>query len=346
MQQALFDALPPRSRLPSSQPAQVQAHVRWWRLQGAARRAGRPVEPLLVTPRFLARIAVTHCPVTRAPLAGRDAQVLALHTQASVAAGHLVTVGPRAAAARPGSWTEAWARAEQLQAAAPGKACAPPCGLDADQWRRLAVLRSFVQPLTAAQAATLPLLVLPPNRVRVLSAVQGLQIALTLALAQPRPVPALCRLVDALPAEDTRQALRVLLLTVLARRPAGLDRLSAQARRVTLEDLWLDPLLQRRWQRLALRLDDAQAARCLALGRQLGLWGAGWRSLGSDEAVDGWDLPGGSGPGPGPGPGLECGHARTGRQDTVSETTLGAGLLGPAARGHGADAGAAPAAHH
>ena len=128
MQQALFESLPSRSapqpvapaRAPAQVQASVQAQVRWWRLQGAARRAGRPVEPLLVTPRFLARIAVSHCPFTREPLSGRDAQVLALHPQASVAAGHLVTLGALAASARPGSWTDAWAAAEQMQAAQPG----------------------------------------------------------------------------------------------------------------------------------------------------------------------------------------------------------------------------------
>jgi hypothetical protein len=265
---------------------------RWWRLQGRARRAGQAVEPLLVTPDFLARIDVPCCPVTREPIGRSTAQVLPLRDDASVAAGHLATVGARAAAAPAGRWTDAWAEADRQGAAGAGNPDRgdPTTTLDSRQWRRLALLRAFVSPLTPAQAAVLPLLVLPPPRLRVLSPVQGLQAALTLALQAPQRATVLGGLADSIADGDRRQALRVFVLTLLARCPNDLASHDDWAQRHALEDLWHDPLLARRWERLALRLDEAAAELLLAtLQRALG--GARrWRALPAVDAVDGWDL--------------------------------------------------------
>jgi hypothetical protein len=331
MQQALFDILPP-----PAVPVQ-----RWWRLHGDARRRGRAVEPLLVTPRFLARIDSTRCPVTREAIAPRSARVLSLRPDATVAAGHLVTVGPAAAhacAADPeGGWAAAWARAEALDDARTAAAdpVTPASGLDAAAWRRLAVLRSFVQPLTPAQAAGLPLLVLPPRRLRVLSPVQSLQVAMTLALRGPDRASRLARVALAVHDEDLRLALRVFLLTLIARCPAELDARTGPAGGEALEDLWQDPLLQRRWQRLALRLTDAEALALLARARRQRLLGAGWRPLAAEDAVDGWDL---AAPGR-----LE---SRDAVRPAAAAPLLAGPVLGPGAGGHGADAVAATAAGH
>ena len=279
MQQALFEpALLPCLVPPP--PAQ-----RWWRLQGDARRRGRGVEPLLVTPRFLARIDNAVCPVLRTPLGPRTAVVVALRDDATVAAGHLATLSPAAAAATPGRWQDAWAAADTA-AAASGEADL----LDAAAWRRLGVLRSFVQPLQPAEVARLPLHVLPPNRLRVLSPVQGLQVAATLALRGADRAVRLLQMATLARDEDTRQALRVWLLTLLARCPGDLDRLAPTAARQALEDLWADALLQRRWERLALRLSDHDAERLLLQARRRGLLGRAWRPLEAGFATDGWDV--------------------------------------------------------
>ena len=45
-------------------------------------------------------------------------------------------------------------------------------GLSAEHWARIAVLISFATPMAHARAANLPLLVLPPNRLRVASQVR------------------------------------------------------------------------------------------------------------------------------------------------------------------------------
>lgn len=343
MQQSLFESLPTPST-PDRHAAQ-----RWWRLQGAARRAGRRVEPLLVTPRFVDRIHSAQCPVTRAPLGPRSAVTVPLRDDAAVAAGHLVTLSPAAAAAAAdgGTWSQAWAVADNLADGMTNPQGAQVHGLDAAAWRRLAVLRSFVQPLSPAQAAGLPLLVLPPNRLRVLSPVQGLQVVVTLALQGPDRARRLLQLARLGPDEDTRMALRVFVLTLLARCPAYTETLAGPAGRLALEDLWLDALLQRRWQRLASRLTDADALDLLARARHQRLLGTGWRPLEPGFAVDGWDLPAS------PGPALKSGHARrqalastTGCASAVAPRRVASAVLGAGAGRHGADADPEAAAGH
>lgn len=307
---------------------------RWWRLQGQARRAGRRIEPLLVTPRFLARIDAAVCPVTRTSIGPRAGRVVALRDDASLAAGHLVTLGPAAAPVAGGRWQDAWAAAERRDAAG---AVACEQALDAAAWRRLAVLRSFVQAPTPAEAATLPLLVLPPNRLRVLSPVQGLQVATTLALRDRDRVQRLTHLVTLAADEDTRQALRLFALTLLARRPVNLDLRTRQETRQALEDLWADPLLQRRWQRLALRLSDTVAGQLLVRARAAACLGAGWRPLDAGFAVDGWDAPARPAQ-----PGM---RAKSTHDDLAPLATsrLAGPFLAPVRRRQRADAGAAAA---
>jgi len=298
MQQALFDLpdLPMPAAAPGAGTARrpprrsavpADAQQRWWRLQGRARREGRAVEPLLVTPRLMARIDATTCPVMREPMAPRSRQAVPLRHDADVAAGHLVTLGPVAAAAAAAcpDWAGAWAMAEQL-ARDGGQAQ----GLGAQAWRRLAVLKSFVQPLTPAQAATLPLCVLPPARLRVLSPVQSLQVVMTLALTAADRVDRLMALIDSAGDPDLRVTARVFALTLLARCPPGLEALASAAQRTALEDLWDDELLLRRWHRLAGRLDDAQAGAWLRRARSLWADERRWRPVAADVVTQGWSL--------------------------------------------------------
>lgn len=327
MQQALFETVPAQ-QMPSPPPIQ-----RWWRLQGQARRTGRRVEPLLVTPRFMACIDAASCPVTREPLRPRSAVVVPLRVDAAVAAGHLATLGPVAAAAATdavggGRWADAWAMAQRLEAENPASTHA---GMNASAWRRLAVMRSFVHPLSPAEAGALPLLALPTNRLRVLSPIQGLQVAATLALRGSDRSVRLVQLAGLAGTEDTRLAMRVFVLTLVARCPAELDAMKPTEQRQALEDLWTDPLLQRRWQRLALRLSDEEAESLLLRARRARLLGAGWRPLDAGFAVDGWELPmaaaSESRHAPRPAPAPFPRH--------VVDPVLGAGR-----RRHGADAGA------
>jgi hypothetical protein len=57
-----------------------------------------------------------------------------------------------------------------------------------------------------------------------------------------------------------------------------------------IEGMWLDPLVQRRWQRLALRLSEADCKRIGRLAAERGLASSGIRWLGTDAATEGWEL--------------------------------------------------------
>ena len=62
-------------------------------------------------------------------------------------------------------------------------------GAACELWARLATLMSCCTPLSHSEAANLPLLVLPPPRLRLLNPVQAVQAGLTLCFARPNRVP-------------------------------------------------------------------------------------------------------------------------------------------------------------
>ena len=80
-------------------------------------------------------------------------------------------------------------------------------------------------------------LVLPPPRVRVLSPVQALQVAITLALRGADRAAGLLKMAILTADEDVRLALRVFLLTLLARCPGHLEPADKDGSKLALEDL-------------------------------------------------------------------------------------------------------------
>ena len=62
------------------------------------------------------------------------------------------------------------------------------------------------------------------------------------------------------------------------------------AERDAVEDLWRDPLINLRWQRLALRLSAADCVRIGHLAADRGLAGRGVRWFTDESATDGWAL--------------------------------------------------------
>lgn len=278
----------------------------WLALRLQAWQSGLAFESVQVTPHFLAQIATSVCPVTRSALtrasgSGSDAVVERVSPRAGYAAGNLASISERARQAKAHlGVTEALANARRL--AQSGLDTLD--GLDAAQWQRLAVLLSFVTPLPHAEAARLPLAVLPPNRLRLLNPVQALQAVVTLAFGASQAVPALRALTGQLP-PAAQHDYRVLMLTLQARRLAIGLRLSshddALDLRQALEDLWDDAALQRRWQRFALQLDEAGCERWLRAAARRGLGGKGWQWLPQAAATDGWALGSGGRSGPKPG---------------------------------------------
>jgi hypothetical protein len=238
---------------------------------------------------------VAVCPITRSTLThasgtGSDASVDRVCNQAGYAAGNLAVMSSRANEAKADlGCRDALTVVKQLESSGLDTLD----GLSALQWSRLAVLMSFATLLKHDEAACLPLLVLPPNRLRLLNPVQALQAVVTLAFTEVQTVPRLRELMAHLPA-PARHDFQVFVLTMQARRLAINLRLgmntSGATLRHALEDLWTDAAVNRRWQRFALQLDDAACERAVRMAAKLRLGGRGWQWMPQAAATDGWAM--------------------------------------------------------
>ena len=232
----------------------------WLALRLHAWQRGRAFELADVTPHYLGQIEVSLCPITRRPLVQADTSVDRVCDQAGYAAGNLAMMSVQANRTKGAiGCDEALARAHQADAAEGGRID----GLDAAAWTRLAVLISFVTPLPHEQAARLPLRVLPPNRLRLLNPVQGLQALVTRELARPDGTRRLRALAALLPGDALRLDFHRFLSAMLPRRIEAGPGTDGWAMRHALEDAWCDARVNRCWQRFALRLDEAAIERLL-----------------------------------------------------------------------------------
>jgi hypothetical protein len=272
-----------RSRTLRATPAVRQ----WLQLRLHAWMQGQSFERLQVTPNFLQQLAAARCPVTHEPL-GDDAVVVRLFDGAGYAAGNLALLSPRAAAQAQLSWSDALAQADRLERGEIAEADALP--LNAAEWKRLGVLLSFATPLKHAQVAGLPLTVLPPNRVRVLNAVQALQTMLTLQFTQSAFARHIADLAAVMPSSAARSAFQLFMHTMLARRVAAGPLTQGPALKQALVQAWEQELVQRRWQRLALQLSEADCERIVRYASRLEMAGSECRWLPDDAAVEGWGL--------------------------------------------------------
>jgi hypothetical protein len=210
-----------------------------------------------VTPHYLGQLEVLQCPITRLSLGQADVSVDRVCDRGGYAAGNLAMMSTRANRAKGRlGWNEALAQARRAEDGSID-------GLDAAAWARLALLMSFVTPLPHEQAARLPLHLLPPNRLRLLNPVQGLQALVTRELGRPDGTRRLRELAALLPGEALRLDFHRFLSALLPRcLQAGQDA-AAWTLRHALEDAWCDPLVNRCWQRFALPLDAALIERLL-----------------------------------------------------------------------------------
>ena len=271
---------------------------RWLGLRIHAWRLGIAFESTQLTAHYIAQLDASHCPVTLKPLGGAAAANQApvierLQGDAGFAAGHLVTMSREACIARAGcSFAQAWATAQGLEASGAEE----HAGLDAAAWRRMAVLISYVTPLSHLQAAALPMCVLPPNRVRVLNPAQGLQALLTWQLAAPGWSGRLRQLGELAEAITGERALRhdfQLLIGAMAPRvlemPAGhMAAADTQAQRVALAQLWHDPRVMRRWQNWLLALGESATEALLERAAAAGLAGVRMQLHDKATATEGW----------------------------------------------------------
>lgn len=269
--------------------ATARSTRQWLALRLLAWRRGIHFEIEQVTANHLAQLHTDRCPVTRRTLGGAAGQADAagvdrLNPQAGYAAGNLVTLSHAASQAWLGvNVMQAMRQARAQEAGAPDKA-----GLDASAWWRLAALRSYATPLPFHEAAQVPLAVLPPNRVRMLNAVQGLQALVTNLFMTPG-WSARCRALGALlPAHTSRHDFN-LFVGALAPRvlEAGAE---PRALRMALEDAWLHERVQRRWQHLVLCLGEAATKDLLERAIAAGLAVRRTVNHAPDQAVAGWAL--------------------------------------------------------
>ena len=283
----------------------------WLQLRLHAWRHALPFDLQQVTPNYLGQIHVEHCPVTRLPLeglAGTDSGLTLerLNPDAGYAAGNLAVISQAAARLREGvDVADAVRRARALESGA-GTARVPPSAAahaaaaaaalastaapaaPAAHWWRLAALRSFATPLPFAQAARLPLAVLPPNRVRLLNAVQGLQALLTRCFMAPGWAARCQRLALSLPAHSLRLDFNLFVGAMAPRvLEAGPDpRLLRRA----LEDAWLQERVQRRWLHLVLSLGEPGVQALLERATAAGLAGVRTLNHAPEMATEGWGL--------------------------------------------------------
>ena len=252
-----------------------------------------------VTPNYLSQIETSRCPVTRQALHGlpgqADTSVLArLNPQAAYAAGNLASLSAAAHAGWQGLEVQDCVRQAHVataQAAAASDTSEKPAAtpFTAAVWWRLAALRSYATPLPFAQAACLPMAVLPPNRVRLLNAVQGLQALLTYAFATPGWAERCRRFAQWLPAHTLRQDFNLFVGAMAPRvLEAGHD---PAALRLALEDAWLNERVLRRWTHLVLSLGEAATEALLQRATETGLAGVRAVQHAPAQAVEGWALP-------------------------------------------------------
>lgn len=269
----------------------------WLQLRLQAWLRGRAFETLSVTPNYLGQLQTSHCPVTRAALvvgqqqpphgAPTDRVVARICEDAGYAAGNLAVLSLAAELARADlAWDDAWSQADTLQA----RGAAQVDGLNAGAWRRLAVLLSFVTPLAHSDAARLPLLILPPNRLHLLNPIQGLQVLATLLLSRSGWSTRLTRLLALLPNAALRSDFQQFFLALLPRVIGAGAPTDALRRRWALEDAWRDAEVLRLWQRFALQLDAAQAQALLERATAEGLMGQRVQLHSQEQATDGWAL--------------------------------------------------------
>ena len=191
----------------------------WLHLRLQAWVLGQKVEPVQVTPRYLEQLEASHCPITRMPL---DASSLLNHEavfarvrhDAAYAAGNIAVLSARAERARQGIGR---ARPSELAKSLGGGSSSGVAGLTAPQWERVAALGSFVEPLTHAQACEQPLLVLPPNRVRLLNAAQALQAFASRQLLAPGWSLRVSRIEALLPAKAAQRSFQTFFHALLPR---------------------------------------------------------------------------------------------------------------------------------
>lgn len=237
-------------------------HVRLWlELRTHAWLRGRAFEDVQVTPNYLQQIDPDWCPIRRVALdQGTDVanrrSMDRVRDDAAYAAGNLVMMSHGANTAKN---KHSWQSVTELVRVLEQGSSEPMSGLHLPEWRRIATLCSYVTELPHEQAAALPMLVLPPNRLRLFNPIQALQALITRQLATPGWSERLSSWQALLPSAALKRDFNAFVLAIVPRILLAGKQSRDQALRWVLEDAWATELVQRRWTQFALGLSAAQA---------------------------------------------------------------------------------------
>ena len=272
----------------------------WLQLRLHAWLRGRSIELFQVTPHHLRQLAVTHCPITRELLDhpadhGHRTTISRVRHDAGYAGGNLVVMSARANLAKAAHGFEtAIEMARRLEAEAARGNTTPPQqdGLNAAQWGRVAVLCSYLQPLPHARTCGLPLLVLPPNRLRLFNPAQALQAFISQQLLRSGWSQRINAIEALLPGPATRRAFRSFFQTWLPRVLEAGRPTDPQRARWAIEDAWGHAAVMQRWVHFATMLGTPQCESLVQRAVAGGLVPEGLRiePLADADATEGWCL--------------------------------------------------------
>ena len=272
----------------------------WLQLRLHAWLRGRNVELFQVTPHHLRQLATTHCPITREALARTadsigHAPIARVRHDAGYAAGNLAVMSAQAHVAKAAHSFETAieiARGLEAEAARGNTAARPHDGLNAAQWGRMAMLCSYVEALPHARACELPLLVLPPNRLRLFNPAQALQAFISQQLLSPGWSGRINAIEALLRGPATRRAFRSFFQTLLPRVLAAGRPTDPQSARWAVEDAWGHAAVMQRWVCFATLLSAPQCESLVkrAVAEQRVPEGLRIAALPDDEATEGWCL--------------------------------------------------------
>ncbi|MBB1162501.1 hypothetical protein [Aquariibacter albus] len=260
----------------------------WLALRRRAWLDGCGFEVLELNPRHLARLARSHCPVSREPLdpARLAEDLVRLRPDCAWAAGHLAVLAPRVRAAlgrRDAAAVQVLL--QRLQAEDRPEAE----GLTRAEWQRLAALLDMVRPLPHAEALARPLGVLPPPRLRLLNPAQGLQALIAWQYLRPGFSARIAQIEAALPTPALRARLRRLHFALLPRVLEAAPQADPQASRHAVEDAWRDTRVQQAWQAFGEALGEAGCSALLErLARGASLDGLSLQTRPLAHATEGW----------------------------------------------------------
>lgn len=272
---------------------QPTRHVRkWLQLRLHAWLRGRSVELVQVTPHYLQQLEASHCPITRvalstATLEGSDASVDRVRNDAGYAAGNLAVMSTKANHAKGAlGFREAVRLTRDLEI---GHIRAAG-GLTVPQWARVAVLCSFVTPLSHEEASALPMLVFPPNRLRLFNPVQALQAFVGRQLLSPGWAQRLARFEALLPGKPAQRAFRQFFYALLPRVLEAGRTEDPQRARWAVEDAWRNPLVLQRWTFFARLLAPQKCESLLSTASAKKLAPQHIEQIAPERATEGWQL--------------------------------------------------------